>query len=128
MQPCFIKMLRKIYAQPTGDKYLLCIDLIEDCESACKIALAESNRIYFSVEERKAIVKMLDKFAECDSKFWEEEERASMADYEDFIYHNSTFCELRELALETIQILVMNLMTSTTTKSLVGKNRICISK
>ncbi|SUW78512.1 Uncharacterised protein [Campylobacter gracilis] len=83
---------------------MLCIDLIEDCESACKIALAESNKIYFSIEERKAIAKMLDKFTECDSKFWEEEERASMADYEDFIYHNSTFCELRELALETIHI------------------------
>lgn len=83
----------------------MCIDLIEDCESACKIALAESNKIYFSIEERKAIAKMLDKFTECDSKFWEEEGRASMADYEDFIYHNNTFCELRELALETIQIL-----------------------
>ena len=82
----------------------MCIDLIRDCENACKIALAESNRIYFSVEERKAIVKMLDKFAECDSKFREEEERASMADHEDFIYHNSTFCGLRELALKTIQI------------------------
>lgn len=63
---------------PTKDKYLLCIDLIEDCESACKIALAASNKIYFSIEERKAIAKMLDKFTECDSKFWEEEERASM--------------------------------------------------
>lgn len=94
----------KYMLNPTEDKYLLCIDLIGDCENACKIALVESNRIYFSVEERKAIVKMLDKFAECDSKFWEEEERASMADYEDFIYHNSTFCGLRELALKTIQI------------------------
>ena len=45
---------------------------------------------------------MLDKFTECDSKFWEEE--ASMTDYEDFIYHNSTFYGLRELALKTIQI------------------------
>ena len=94
----------KYMLNPTEDKYLLCIDLIGDCENACKIALVKSNRIYFSVEERKAIVKMLDKFAECDSKFWEEEERASMADYEDFIYHNSTFCGLRELALKTIQI------------------------
>ena len=59
----------KYMLNPTKDKYLLCIDLIEDCENACKIALAESNKIYFSVEERKAIVKMLDKFAECDSKF-----------------------------------------------------------
>jgi hypothetical protein len=94
----------KYMLNPTKDKYLLCIDLIEDCESACKIALAESNKIYFSIEERKAIAKMLDKFTECDSKFWEEEEKASMTDYEDFIYHNSTFCGLRELALKTIQI------------------------
>ena len=94
----------KYMLNPTKDKYLLCIDLIGDCENICKIALVESNRIYFSVEERKAIVKMLDKFTECDLKFWEEEERASMADYEDFVYRNSTFCELRELALKTIQI------------------------
>ena len=99
-----LKCQEKYMLNPTEDKYLLCIDLIGDCENTCKIALVESNRIYFSVEERKAIVKMLDKFAECDSKFWEEEERASMADYEDFIYHNSTFCGLRELALKTIQI------------------------
>ena len=99
-----LKCQEKYMLNPTEDKYLLCIDLIGDCENACKIALVESNRIYFSIEERKAIVKMLDKFAECDLKFWEEEERASMADYEDFIYHNSTFCGLCELALKTIQI------------------------
>ena len=99
-----LKCQEKYMLNPTKDKYLLCIDLIEDCESACKIALAESNKIYFSIEERKAIAKMLDRFTECDSKFWEEEEKASMTDYEDFIYHNSTFCRLRELALKTIQI------------------------
>ena len=27
-----------------------------------------------------------------------------MSDYEDFVYRNSTFCGLRELALKTIQI------------------------
>jgi len=90
----------KYIVHPTKDYYVLADEIVDWLYDECKNALLEQFRFCFLPYERDALrelIELIDKYTEDNSILKRDT-------YEYLVYHNKSWIEVRELALNTLHI------------------------
>ena len=90
----------KYIVHPTKDYYVLADEIVDWLYDECKNALLEQFRVCFLPYERDALrelIELIDKYTEDNSILKRDT-------YEYLVYHNKSWIEVRELALNTLHI------------------------